>query len=125
MSREPKKKPGDMAEARKRHLARQALSDKLKAIRESVAEYQTVWHTVRDRDKTVRIRITKFDPDLFEPPGDVLVRFGNRLAVVHAPDKMSTGGGSLYVNDFWIAGHVPFKNVLAVVIESYDRERSE
>jgi hypothetical protein len=123
MSREPKKKPGDMMRARKRHLSRQALSDKIKAI-SLLDGNDTAWHTVHDpyRNTTMRVKLAKFDRETFNWPGRILVRFGNRLATVWAPDNMSLGGGSVYINDFWIAGHVPVKQILATVLDSYDRD---
>lgn len=110
-----------MAKARKRHLARQSLSDKLKEIRESLIDNKTAWHTLPGK-RPLRVRLAKFDLEDYDLPTRVLVRFGNRLEVVWAPDKMSPGGGSLYVNDTWVAGHVPLKNVLAIVRESYYRD---
>lgn len=122
MSREAKKKPGELQKARKRHLARQALSDKLKTLRADLEKNKEVWFTHIDphTKEHKRLRLEKFDSDNYECR-NVLARVNGKLQVLYAPDKYSSGAGSIYLFGNYFVGFVPKKQVLAVVIREYNR----
>lgn len=123
MSREAKKKPGELQKARKRHLARQALSDKLKTLKADLEKDNEVWFTHIDphTKEHKRLRLEKFDPGNYIVPVSVLARVNGRLQVLTAPDKYSSDTGSIYLTSHYFAGFVPKKQVLAVVIREYNR----
>lgn len=123
MNREAKKKPGELQKARKRHLARQALSDKLKTLKVDLEKDKEVWFTHIDphTKEHKRLRLEKFDPDNYNAPINVLARVNGKLQVLYAPDKYSSGAGSIYLFGNHFVGFVPKKQILAVVIREYNR----
>lgn len=122
MSRETKKKPGDMQKARKNHLAKQALTDKLKVLRAELEVNKEVWFTHVDphSKEHKRLKLRKLDWDNFFIPVSVLARVNGKLQVMFAPDKYSSGGGSIYLCNAHFTGYIPQKQVLAIVVNEHN-----
>ncbi|RJQ25426.1 hypothetical protein C4565_08375 [Candidatus Parcubacteria bacterium] len=123
MSRETKKKPGDMLKARKRHLAKQALTDKIKALKADLDHNKEVWFTHEDPNtgKIKRLRLQKFDNNV---PTYVLARVNGKVQVLFAPDKYSISGkgkGSIFLTNDFFAAFVPKAQVLADVLAEHER----
>lgn len=122
MSREPKKKPGEMQKARKRHLAKQALSDKIKVLKDDLEKNKEVWYTHVDphTKEYKRLRLTKFNTESCECR-NVLARVNGKIQVLYAPDKYSPSAGSVYLCSDYFSGYIPKKQVLAEVVREYSQ----
>lgn len=125
MSREAKKKPGDMEAARNRHLAKQKLFDKIKLIRNSLEAESVAWVTIRDpffsqNGRLHRLELIKADD--VDEYDRVLVIANGKLAVLNVSCKYGPrGGGSLHVSGDWFSGHLPNKQILARVRREFIR----
>lgn len=117
MSREAKKKPGDLQKARKRHLLRQALSDKLRFLKINLEQNEEIWFSLENK----RLRLQKFDVSTYGLPCDMLALVNNKLQLMHAPDKHSSGVGSMYLTNGNFVGWIPNKQILATVVQKYNR----
>lgn len=105
MSKEAKKKPGELAAARRRHLRRQEIQDAISAVRRG--ETVTLWWPDKSAPNKGKFFRLSPAPDSWwdNPRGDALVRVnGSRLVIGWIVDKDGTkccadSLGSFHVHD--------------------------
>lgn len=111
-----------MASARKRHLAKQAFSNKLKTLRASLEGPETcAFVTIEEfgTGKPIRLKLKKFDSNELMGGEQLLAVVNGELRSL-ASTSYSLGGGSVHVMDHFFSGYIPYKQILAVV----DREHA-
>jgi len=110
MSKEPKKKPGDMQRARKRHLQQQARRDALTKLRKE--GLNDIWAHYDNGSALVTVHAVESDI------GDyVLAVVGKRLKVMYFSDYQENG---IRVADDYQQAVIPSKQIFGVVSRFLD-----